>query len=514
MDINNEITEKMLNLWADCRIEWSDSFKTQIEFFANIKRSVPKIIKFFEELPNEKKEILRKSGPIPFHLWKAFKDNKIDFKKFQELNINYYKDYRNSKSYFPDQKKLLLDINLEESYINLIDEEYQKFSEGEHKVDWFYEQNLEYYSLLIEDDSIKDIIETITFILKNTNANRGARGASKRTINQKNSLYQLLELFSHYKEIDYSKFDEICSQIFLVDKIAKESYGFFNLDKPKGFMYNGRVNSIFKFLFKNFDKYTNELAIVSPFYELLKQRFKEYFKDKIELDDINSLLIENDINLNEEELRNFQINLQVDQMIYCYSSKRANKWLFIVPIEYEDGNLWDYCKNNSVVAMQYQKGIQSERQFSVNIKEIKKIKEGDIVVVYINKKIVGGIGAVTKEFYENISQDNGFNGKFGQRIDLNWMDNKFEKSLEPIKDQLKISKNNFVKLAAKTIHELSETDYLKILSLFEISLSDSISNIKVEDLLTNKKQIILYGPPGTGKTYNTKNIVMRLIKNG
>ena len=503
----------MLKFWADCRTEWSDSFKTQIDFFVNIKRSVPKVTKFFDELPNEKKESLRKSGPIPFHLWKVFKDNKIDFRKFQELNIKYYKDYGNSKSYFPDQKKLLLEIGLEESYINQVDVEFKTFTEGEHKVDWFYEQNLEYYSLLLEDESIKDIIETITFTFKNTNANQGARGASKRTINQKNSLYLLLNLFNHYNHIDYNKFDELCSQIFLLDKIAKESYGFFNLDKPKAFMYNGRVNSIFKFLFGDFDKNTNKLVVVSPFYESLKEKFKDYFKDKIELEDITSLLIENDINLDEEELRNFQINLQVDQMIYCYSSKRANKWLFIVPIEYEDGKLWNYCKSNSLAAMQYQKGIQSERPFSVNIKEIKKIKEGDIVVVYINKKIVGGIGTVTKEFYENTSQGNGFNAKFGQRIDLTWMNNEFEKSLDPIKDQLGIGKNNFVKLAAKTIHELSETDYLKILRLFEISLSDSVSNIKVEDLLTNKKQIILYGPPGTGKTFNTKNVVTRLILN-
>ena len=87
----------------------------------------------------------------------------------------------------------------------------------------------------------------------------------------------------------------------------------------------------------------------------------------------------------------------------CYSVEGNNYWLFIVPKEYEDGRLWEYCKHNSIAAMQYLDGVQGKREVTVNIGEIKKIRKNDKVVVYLNDKIVGCVGEVNREFYEDTS---------------------------------------------------------------------------------------------------------------
>jgi hypothetical protein len=195
--------------------------------------------------------------------------------------------------------------------------------------------------------------------------------------------------------------------------------------------------------------------------------------------------------------------------------RESKYWLFIVAKRLDDGGLWEYCKENSIAAMQYQYGSEDTRTVTTNLNQIKKIGHGDKVIVYLNKKIVGGIGSVTKTFYEDTSLDNGFDGIFGQRIGLEWLNDDFEKSIGPIWSQLSLSKKN---LALKTIHEIPESDYRKISSLFLGEVDASATEeyeIVPEDpkiyLLNKKKQIILYGPPGTGKTYSTKNLAVFCI---
>ncbi len=210
-----------------------------------------------------------------------------------------------------------------------------------------------------------------------------------------------------------------------------------------------------------------------------------------------------------------QINQTINEVNYGFfdefiweNSTSINYWLFIVPKNYEDGKLWVYCKKDSIAAMQYQRGSEPDNAVTTNMKLIKKMKEDDKVIVYINDNTIGGIGRISKEFYEDTSHENGFDGRFGQRIGLEWTSNNFEINFKPIKYDLE----KFPKvLNIKTIHQISDSDFNKIFEYVDSGLIQRSEGITKKStpslesiLLLKKKQIILYGPPGTGKTYQTK----------
>lgn len=194
-----------------------------------------------------------------------------------------------------------------------------------------------------------------------------------------------------------------------------------------------------------------------------------------------------------------------DEFIWENSS---NYWLFIIPRSFVEGKLWEYCRQNSIATMQYQKEREDQKSITTNIREIKKIKLGDKVVVYINNNTIGGIGEVSREFYENTSKENGFEGLFGQRIDLRWITSNFEIDFKPIKPYLKDFPKN---LSLKTIHEISGRDFETIYKFVDEGMIGTDEKIdeytQMKKLLSNKKQIILYGPPGTGKTYVASNFI-------
>ena len=193
----------------------------------------------------------------------------------------------------------------------------------------------------------------------------------------------------------------------------------------------------------------------------------------------------------------------------------SNYWLFIVPTdgEFKDGKLWEYCKQNLIAAMQYQYGPESDESdhaVYINHDICKQIKIGDRVIVYNNKKIIGGIGEVTRRFFNDNSKDNGFDGRFGQRIGLRWITEEFEIDSAPIWDQLSKFKNG---LSFKTIHKITEEDYTKITNYYinGETIMDEQEQSK-SNLLLSKKQIILYGPPGTGKTYSARMLATEFLK--
>lgn len=200
------------------------------------------------------------------------------------------------------------------------------------------------------------------------------------------------------------------------------------------------------------------------------------------------------------------------------NKRETNYWLFIISqnpyISEEYGmTLWEYCIENNVAAMQYQEGKQSK--YTRNINSIKKINEGDGVVAYLNESRVGGFGAVTKEFYENTDNNNGFNGEYGQRIDVNWEVTSFEgiKILEIKKRLEKFPKHPGI----ATIHDISKNDYNLFKALienkhFKQNKATNGSNNDINNLLLNKKQIIFYGPPGTGKTYTAREFAVTFIE--
>ena len=202
------------------------------------------------------------------------------------------------------------------------------------------------------------------------------------------------------------------------------------------------------------------------------------------------------------------------------SKNKADKkyWLFIISqnpsISEEYGiTLWEYCIENNVGAMQYQEGVQSK--YTRNINLIKEINEGDGVVAYLNESRIGGFGVVTKEFYENTDVNNGFDGTYGQRIDVSWEVTSFEGvEIIEIKNHLeKFPKNLYL----ATIHNIPKKDYNFFEALLENRIlkpnkSEDESNSNINNLLHNKKQIIFYGPPGTGKTYTAREFAVIFIE--
>lgn len=202
----------------------------------------------------------------------------------------------------------------------------------------------------------------------------------------------------------------------------------------------------------------------------------------------------------------------LDGLIWYKNINSTNYWLFIVPKDYYEGELWKYCKENSIAAMQYQKGSESDKAVTTNLNQIKKIKSEDKVIVYLNDNIIGGIGEVSEEFYNNTSDENGFDGLFGQRIGLEWLTNNFEMDFKPMKPFL--TKSFPKHLGLKTIHDIDKNDFNKILKFVDEGIIDNgISpNISIKKVLLNKQQIIFYGPPGTGKTYKAREIAVDFIE--
>lgn len=197
----------------------------------------------------------------------------------------------------------------------------------------------------------------------------------------------------------------------------------------------------------------------------------------------------------------------LDSFIY-ESSNENGYWLFIVPKNYEEGKLWNYCKENSIAAMQYQKGSEPNNLVTRNINQIKKIQFKDRVIVYLNDNIIGGIGEVSNEFYQDTTKNNGFDGHFGQRIGLKWLTDHFEVDFKGVKPFLK----KFPKaLHLITIHEIDGEDFEKIFKFVSDGIIDESKPSSEINLLHKKKQIILYGPPGTGKTHSTRKIAISII---
>lgn len=214
-----------------------------------------------------------------------------------------------------------------------------------------------------------------------------------------------------------------------------------------------------------------------------------------------------------------QINLSIGEKDYGFIDEfiwenSSNYWVFIIPKDFEEGKLWEYCRQNSIAAMQYQEGLEEQKAVTSNISKIKKIKLGDKVIVYINDNTIGGIGEVSKKFYEDTSRENGFNGRFGQRIGLKWITTNFEIDIKRIKPNLKEFPRN---LSLKTIHEISDRDFNTIYKFVDEGIivdegtvdtkRETDEYTRMEKLLSNKKQIILYGPPGTGKTFIAYNFI-------
>jgi len=192
-------------------------------------------------------------------------------------------------------------------------------------------------------------------------------------------------------------------------------------------------------------------------------------------------------------------------------------WLWIISDRAE--GLWDFCVKHKVAAMQYEIGVQKRAKLNRDIAA--RISIGDKVVAYLGKNQIGGVGRVTKEFYDDDSDDFASSGgHYGQRIGVEWIVPEGEpldiRSLPKVKAKIKE-----LRLWTKTIHEIDAETYEEIAAAVRwqsggdsvpliSSLAEYIAargfHFPRELLVTfylslqTKPFVILTGISGTGKT--------------
>nr|WP_315150689.1 AAA family ATPase [uncultured Flavobacterium sp.] len=199
---------------------------------------------------------------------------------------------------------------------------------------------------------------------------------------------------------------------------------------------------------------------------------------------------------------------------------------------------------NDSYAMYFQYNVQNQGDVTRTLKTAKRIKPGDKVLLYNSNKFFGHSTFVETEIestlettlnnvidnkikneedqivtftdakclYEDLTIDNGFNGKWGQRLNVQGWEDVNEKGIyiSGIMEHLGPSS-----IITNTIIELKDKTFFDQVKKI---LSGEIQNIKEYnimssniDLLKYKKQIILQGPPGTGKTYSAKKMAFELL---
>lgn len=201
----------------------------------------------------------------------------------------------------------------------------------------------------------------------------------------------------------------------------------------------------------------------------------------------------------------------------------------------------EYCLENSVFIMQYQYGVQNSSQVTIHLNLVKKIKEGDKVLLFNKNKYFasGTVSRVTisgtKNFnitqqvqqnirhdlgevvtytdapcyYEDLNDSNGFNGEFGQRISIEEWENINEDGVivPGIREHVDFVQN--------TIMPIKDSQFFNMINSilsgdFPNSLEFNKFNVFISTL-EYKKQVVLQGPPGTGKTLLAKDIAEFLI---
>lgn len=206
----------------------------------------------------------------------------------------------------------------------------------------------------------------------------------------------------------------------------------------------------------------------------------------------------------------------------------------------------EYDLENNSYVMYFQYDVQKKGEVTKQLRTAKKIKPGDKVLLYnknkyyghstfeetdlestleltLNNQISNAIKndpeqIVTytdaKCFYEDLTAENGFNGEWGQRLNIQeWEDIHGEGvSIPGIAENLGSSS-----IVMDTIIELKDRKFYDIVKGI---LSGEIENINAYkkmketiNLIQSKKQVILQGPPGTGKTYSAKDFAEQLIYN-
>lgn len=354
IDLNKEF-----DIWENER-EKHNEYDLQLKYFKIIKNNVPKIVNFWESLSADKKELL-KSLPINFYLYKAWEEGFIeDVYKFSELNEIYHKREEEgenySNPYFEISKELLEPYNIEENTLH-------RWDEDRFGLNRFFDANKKYYSVLIEDSQLKEILDLIEQSL-DVNSNKSSQGCNKKAINKGNGLFKIFEMFVLIYNNDLENFENIVNEVPYLNKIAKEVFGFYNLDKG-GFIFNSKITDFIHLLYGK-KKIHNPSDIKSEFKEL-EMKYLQRFQDKLFIDKITDSL--SNLDLEEEQIKYIQTYIQIDQFIYNWGKRNKSKFLGSPFSEiFEDkeqaNNFFDYAREKLKILGIYSK---ESKKFTVTI---------------------------------------------------------------------------------------------------------------------------------------------------
>lgn len=159
-----------------------------------------------------------------------------------------------------------------------------------------------------------------------------------------------------------------------------------------------------------------------------------------------------------------------------------NYWLWIIPINSEDwGDLWDFCLREGVAAMQYQIGIDKRAEHNRALAE--QIQVGDKIVAYLNQNRVGGVGTVTKPFYDaSTPYRNGAYDPAKQRVGVDWQAPQEGTYIDIRNLPCALDNRNSLVLVGQTIHEIDREAFEEIAAAVEIARENPLPGIA--DLLT------------------------------
>jgi len=539
IQINEELLMRLLTVWENERINWN-GYKRQLEYYVNIKTNVPIVAKYYSGLSDQEKALLQNSHSVDNVLWKAKTDEKINLALFTKLNNELRPENIDKLSF---RKEQLQKLGVDNEYLKGMD----SFNlQTKNDPDWFLDHNKEYYFELLNQhenkvENIKSIIDKVVNIFASTNSDKGARAASKKSINYENNILDVLKIItlfdgfdSHITEIDNFKLQKL-------DVIPKEAFGLYNLSGNNSFVYNSRVDYLFESLFNAYDNKGGSLTYVRKYYDLLKERYATKFPD-YEIAEINKLLGDS---VSESEQLSIQLNLQVDQMIYYYTSLiygfvkeqfknfgENNKVWFVKPGE--NAFYWQNCYENHVFLFGWNDWSQALNQILQNndrtedsIRRIldhlgidgkncntfdyflNGIQAGDILVACHGVSKIIGIGTVTSN---DIEYTNSYDGthKMAVHWDFDLSENQIAVSEIGIKQ---LGRNTILKCDESKARRIMKEIFLRSQDIPKPVLTVSKQGEETPNVLGSKigveviskmkqKNLILYGPPGTGKTYS------------
>jgi|GEM_PF-772865 len=478
--MNTKEIEKLKKLFKDWEVKrygWNinksgkNNYENQLEYFFKIKKNIPIINDYFNKLTEEQKDKL-KTKPVVFYMWKAYKENKVDFKKLQELIIEHYKQIPKKVTrdyYYKIQKEILIKNSI------ISEEEFQldKWNKVRPKADYYLNANKEFYSTLINDDNLSNIIDLIVETL-NVNATGGSFGSNKTVINR-NELFKIFNMFELIMKGDLSAFESIMREIRDLDNIAKEVFSFYNLDKGE-IIYNSRVSNFFK---EFYEINKRNLSDIQKALKDLKKQYCDYFGKNLFVNKISEIINKENNNFNNDQLNNIQLSLQLDQLIYHWDeNNKINYWIF-------QGNPKYYDFEEALY-----KNVIKDWMVSAHKKEI---KPGDKVIIWITGKNAGCYAlaeVMSKPKKIKYSSDEEF-----------W---KGEHKNE-LKAEIKIT-HNFVKnpITKEQIANINELSDLKIGNQgtnFQATEKQYDAIIKMKDLY-NKRKYWLYSPGNNAKMWD------------